>query len=252
MAGALPVAIDVEPDSPNIDLQALPADRVDLIVAAHMFGHPSRWCGELNTIPIIEDCAQAFGALIDGKPVGINGAAGVFSFYASKMLTSGGQGGMLVSRDRSLIDAVRDYRQFDSRHDRIPRFNLQMTDLQAAIGRAQLEQLGGFIERRAEIQDRYAAAGVPLWLRRPAPGLTPNCYRAIVEHPDPAAAVEQLERCGVRAIVPIHDWELIDDAQGYPRAAALSRRTISLPTYPLLTAAEVHEVIRAMSRLSFQ
>jgi len=248
MAGAQPIAIDVEPNSPNIDLGALPANGVDLIVAAHMFGFPSRWPREFNSIPVIEDCAQAFGARIDGVPVGSNGAATVFSFYATKMLTSGGQGGMLVSREKSTIDAVRDYRQFDARKDRVPRFNLQMTDLQAAVGRAQLARIGEFIGRRKEIQDRYLAAGIPLWLNDPAEGLESNHYRAIVEIPDTRAAIEQLERDGVRAIVPIHDWELIDDAEKFPRAAALCRRTISLPTYPLLTSAEVLRVIQAASK----
>ena len=249
MAGAEPVAIDIERDSPNVDLSTLPPNCVDLIVVAHMFGIPSRWPRELHSVPIIEDCAQAFGTCIDGIPVGVNGIVGVFSFYATKMLTSGGQGGMLVSRERAIIDAVRDYRQFDSRRDRIPRFNLQMTDLQAGIGRAQLAQLGAFVGRRKEIQTRYSEAGIRLWPNEPAEGLEPNCYRAIVEHADAAAAIEQFERGGVRAIVPIHDWELIEDAARFPRAAALSRRTISLPTYPLLTSAEVLKVIQTASRL---
>jgi perosamine synthetase len=249
MAGAHPVAFDVEPDSPNIDLNALPQNGIDLIVAAHIFGFPSRWHRDFNSIPIIEDCAQALGARIDGNPVGVNGTAAVFSFYASKMLTSGGQGGMLVSSDRPMIDAVRDYRQFDSRKDRIPRFNLQMTDLQAAIGRAQLQQLGDFIERRKEIQNRYSAAGLPLWRAASGAGLEPNRYRAIIEHPEPTAAIKQLAGSGICAIVPIQDWELIDDAEKFPLAAALSRRTISLPTYPLLTPADVLTVIEAVSKL---
>jgi perosamine synthetase len=247
MAGGTPVAIDVGSDSPNIDLGALPKDEMDLIVAAHMFGLPSRWPREFNSIPVIEDCAQAFGARIDGVPVGINGTAGVFSFYATKMITSGGQGGMLVSRDTSMIDAARDYRQFDSRHDRVPRFNLQMTDLQAAVGRAQLAQLDAFIDRRKEIQNRYSAGGIHLWPNELAAGLESNRYRAIIECPDATAVIEQLERAGIRAIVPIHDWELIDDAEKFPRAAALSRRTISLPTYPMLTSADVLKVIQAAS-----
>jgi perosamine synthetase len=249
MAGAQPVAVDVEPDSPNIDLSALPPTGVDLIIAAHMFGFPSRWHREFNSIPVIEDCAQAFGARVDGIPVGVNGAAAVFSFYATKMLTSGGQGGMLVSRERSTIDAVRDYRQFDSRRDRVPRFNLQMTDLQAAVGRAQLAQIGEFIERRKEIQTQYLAGGIPLWHNNLAAGLEPNYYRAIVEYPDTSAAIKQLEVDGVHAIVPINDWELIDDAERFPRASALCRRTISLPSYPLLTSADVLKVIEAASKL---
>jgi perosamine synthetase len=250
MAGAYPVAFDIEPNSPNIDLGTLPQTGIDLIVAAHLFGFPSRWPRKFNSVPVIEDCAQALGAQIDGNAVGANGTAAVFSFYATKMVTTGGQGGMLVSSDRSMIDAVRDYRQFDSRNDRIPRFNLQMTDLQAAIGRAQLKQLSDFIDRRKEIQNLYANAGIPVWLGEPATGLGPNGYRAIVEHSDPIAAIEQLARSGVNAIVPIHDWELIDDPERFPRAAALSRRTISLPTYPQLTSADVLKVIEATSKLA--
>jgi perosamine synthetase len=250
MAGAKPIAVDVEPNSPNIDLSAPPIHSVEFIVAAHMFGCPSRWPREYNCVPIIEDCAQAFGARVDGRPVGVNGTVGVFSFYATKMLTSGGQGGMLVSRERALIDAVRDYREFDSRHDRIPRFNLQMTDLQAAIGRAQLEQVEAFIERRAEIQLRYRESGISLWFGNPGTGIQPNCYRAIAEHRDPNAAIEQLGQDGVRAIVPIQDWELIEDAERFPRAAAVSRRTISLPTYPSMSAADIQKVIQAASKLT--
>ena len=249
MAGGTPVAIDVESDSPNIDLGALPKGEIDLIVAAHMFGLPSRWPRQFNSIPVIEDCAQAFGARIDGVPVGVNGTAGVFSFYATKMITSGGQGGMLVSRDRAMIDAARDYRQFDSRHDRVPRFNLQMTDLQAAVGRAQLRQLDDFMSRRKDVQNRYRAAGIPVWQGSVATGLEPCHYRAIVQIPDAARAIGHFESAGISAIVPIHGWELLDEEPRFPRASALARRTISLPTYPSLTPADVLRVIQVASAL---
>ena len=247
MAGAQPVAIDVAADSPNIDLNGLPSTGIDLIVAAHMFGFPSRWPSEFNSIPVIEDCAQAFGARIDGIPVGGNGKAAVFSFYATKMLTSGGQGGMLVSRERSIIDAVRDYRQFDSPSG-------SRSEIQSADDRSARKPLSAAHSSRKLASSSPAARksridtwprGYTLWRNDPAEGLEPNHYRAIVEIPDTRAAIEQLERDGVCAIVPIHDWELLDDAQRFPRASALCRRTISLPTYPLLKSAEVLKVIQA-------
>jgi perosamine synthetase len=248
MAGARPVAFDVQLGSPNMDLNAAFREGVDIMVAAHMFGFPLRLPREFKRIPVIEDCAQALGARIDGHPVGVNGNAAIFSFYATKMLTSGGQGGMLVSREKALIDAVRDYRQFDCRRDSIPRFNLQMTDLQAAVGNAQLNRLSEFVERRRDIQNQYAEAGIPLW-RADAAGLEVNHFRAIIEHPDPAAAIERLERAGIRTIVPINDWELIGDPALHPRAAALSQRTISLPTYPTLTSADISKIIRSVPNL---
>jgi len=180
MAGGEPVPIDVADDSANIDLQHAARAPVDLIIAAHMFGVPGRWHYPDISIPVVEDCAQALGARIDGQCVGIRGTVGVFSFYATKMLTSGGQGGMLVSSERSLVDAVRDYRQFDCRRDRLPRFNLQMTDLQAAIGRAQLSQIDTYIRQRKEIHAHYCAAGLPLWPSALLPGIEPSYYRAIM------------------------------------------------------------------------
>jgi perosamine synthetase len=251
MAGAEPVSIDVAEDSPNMDLDAALAHRVDIAVAAHMFGFPSRYQAADTAVPIIEDCAQAFGARIDGQVAGLNGSIGVFSFYATKMLTTGGQGGMLVSSNRTFADAARDFREFDCRRDRAPRFNLQMTDLQAAIGRAQLSQLPNFIARRKEICATYAEAGLPLWPRAAVAGCEPCHYRAVLRVSDPVAVIAGFARGGVRAIVPVEEWELLEDAAAFPRAAALARSTVSIPIYPALTASEVANIVAVASRLNY-
>jgi len=244
MAGAEPVPIDVADDSPNMDLEQALHASADVIVAAHMFGVPDRWRSSSPSVHVIEDCSQALGARIGGRPVGTNGTAGVFSFYATKMLTSGGQGGMLVSTDKSLVDAVRDYRQFDCRRDRLPRFNLQMTDLQAAVGREQLSQLDAFVSKRREIRVRYASAGLPLWPAAEVPGIEPCNYRAIIRAPNPQALIARLDETAIRAIVPIADWELLAEPGRFPRAAALAHSTVSLPIYPSLTQQEIAAVIR--------
>jgi perosamine synthetase len=249
LAGGQPVPFDVAEDSPNIDLAGVARADVALIIAAHIFGIPDRWHEGLaaRSTPIIEDCAQAFGARIDGSPVGLNGDIGIFSFYATKMLTAGGQGGMLVSRDSALAEAARDYRQFDGRHDRRPRFNLQMSDLQAAIARAQLAQLQSFLARRRMIRERYDAAGLPLWPPVPA-GIEPCHYRAILRTQDPARMLSDLAGQGVRGIVPIADWELLGEPESFPRAARLARSTVSLPMFPTLTPPETARVISAVQR----
>jgi len=247
MAGGEPVPIDVEQDSPNIDLNEAVSAGADLIVAAHMFGMPSPWDNRKIPVPIIEDCAQAFGARIDGQAVGLNGAVGIFSFYATKMLTSGGQGGMLVSVDRSLVDEVRDYREFDCRQDRAARFNFQMTDLQAAIGRAQLTRIDDFISARRQTYRRYVAAGLALWTIVSGVGVESCHYRAIIRSQDPASLIADLERGGVRAIVPIADWELLADTEGFPRALSLARNTVSIPIHPSLTQDEITHVTRIAS-----
>jgi perosamine synthetase len=246
MAGGEPIPIDVEQDSPNIDVELAVNTGADLIIAAHMFGIPCRWDSRKIAVPVIEDCAQAFGARIDGRAVGLSGAVGIFSFYATKMLTSGGQGGMLVSADKSLVDAVRDYREFDCRRDRTPRFNFQMTDLQAAVGRAQLSQLDLFLARRKHTHGRYASAGLPLWPEPLHAGIESCHYRAVIRVTDPHNVTARCEQAGIRAIVPIEDWELLDDTDKFLRARSLARSTVSIPIYPSLAESVIPDVVKAV------
>jgi len=221
MAGGIPVAVDVAEGTPNIDLTAAVMGGAQLAVAAHMFGMPLSWCEADTPIPVIEDCAQALGTRICGRPAGLSGKVGVFSFYATKMITSGGQGGMLVSKDLSLVEAVRDYREFDCRDDRKPRFNFQMTDLQAAVGRAQLSRLEAFVDLRREHYERFSAAGLPLW--RAGAAADVNRYRVLLDVANPRKIVVTMKQYGVRAILPVKDWELLDTPENYPRALSLTR-----------------------------
>lgn len=250
MAGAIPVPIDVAENSPNIDMTEVIRRDVDIAIAAHMFGIPCRISQKNSSIPIIEDCAQAFGARIAGQPVGLSGNVGIFSFYATKMITSGGQGGMLVAIDKGLVDAVRDYREFDCRHDRIPRFNFQMTDLQAAVGRAQLAQLDQFLQRRQQVHAIYAAHGLPLWPGNFSSEVEPCHYRAILRVSDPGRVIAGLERAQVRAIVPIEDWELLDDADSFPRAKSLTHSTVSIPIHPSLSESEIGTIADVVSEFT--
>src|SRR5699024_407210 len=111
---------------------------------------------------VIEDCAQSIGSTVNNIPVGLQGDAGVYSFYATKLLTSGGQGGMVVSKNKDIIDFIKDFRIFDQRKDQQFRFNFQMTDLHAAIGRVQLKKFPQFMQRRKLIYEQYKNAGFPL------------------------------------------------------------------------------------------
>lgn len=243
MAGATPILLDSAADSPNIDAAAIRSGGVDAAVAVDSFGLPCD-AGCFEVVPTIEDAAQALGAA-DGVPLGLRGRAGIFSMYATKMITSGGQGGMVVSSDLALVEAVRDYLDFDGRHDDRRRFNLQLTDLNAAIGRVQLDALDGFIERRAAIFAAYQAAG--LTLIESAHG-TPVRYRAVMRA-EPRAVIDRLRAAGIHAIVPIEDWELNAPLDAFPHAARLTATTVSLPCYPTLTDAELERVIAALAPL---
>jgi perosamine synthetase len=242
-AAAEPVLLDNAAGSPNIDLALLDKAQVDIAIVPHTYGIPL----DLSAVKgkrIIEDCAQAVGARVNGKPVGLQGDVGVFSFYATKLMTSGGQGGMIVSRDRKVAEAARDFREFDQRHDQKARFNLQMTDLQAAIGRAQLKRLPEFLAKRQNLFDIYREAGLDLLTSKDA-NLQPVRFRAVMRTPNPAQIIAALNDIGARAIVPLEDWEMQGAPASFPHANRLCRETVSLPLYPTLAEEDAARIAKA-------
>lgn len=247
LIGAKEIVIDTAPNSPNMDLSALKKSGANIAVIPHMFGIPADISG-LDGIDVIEDCAQSLGAIAKSVKTGLNGRAGIYSFYATKLITSGGNGGMFVSKDKALSDAVRDYREFDQRRDAKRRFNFQMTDLQAAIGREQLKKLPEFLEKREEIFRMYKEAGLKL-LDSSDKDIVPVRYRAVALTPSPKKMIDALNDAGVSAIVPVEDWELLGEPAEFPSALKLTRETISLPLYPSLTDGDVNKIISVVARL---
>jgi perosamine synthetase len=218
-----------------------------IVIAPHMYGIPVD-ITKIENSNIIEDCAQSLGAKINGISVGLHGNAGIFSFYATKLMTSGGHGGMYVSKDKKLVDRVKDYREFDYRHDQKKRFNFQMTEIQAAIGREQLKKLPKFLERREEIFQKYKKAGLELLdVGKNQNHLSPVRYRAVIKTEEPNKIIKSLESVGVKAIVPTEDWELLGKHELLPNAVELSRKTVSLPIYPTLTDEEIDIILSVIS-----
>jgi perosamine synthetase len=252
MIGAIEQLVDVSPGTPNIDLQALSQCGSDIAIVPHMFGLPV-CLSNLKDIEIVEDCAQALGASVNGTAVGLQGKIGIFSFYATKVITSGGQGGMVISKDKALIDTIRDYREFDYRQDQNKRFNFQMTDLQAAIGRAQLRKLPILLSKRVEIFKRYIQAGLKL-LDTTSEfniSISPIRYRAIFTTNNfcNTNIIDFLESMGVKAIIPIEQWELLGEYNLFPNALKLAQESISLPIYPLLTDEELEYIVSKLNIL---
>ncbi len=161
MIGARTVFLDCDDQGPNLNVKHAQQRDVEILMAPSMFGIPIELPSQ-RKFKVIEDLAQSLGAKVDGKPIGLRGDIGICSFYATKMITSGGQGGAVISRDKKLIDKIKDYREFDCRDDNKLRFNFQMTDLQAAIGRVQLKKLPAFINQREKWFQIYSEIGLNL------------------------------------------------------------------------------------------
>jgi perosamine synthetase len=239
-AGGESIYLDCGEGRVNVDTSAASRAGVDILIAPSVFGIPIELPDARNYM-LIEDLAQSLGACIGGKRIGLRGEVGVCSFYATKLMTSGGQGGAVVSRDKARIDWVRDFREFDCRHDRKLRFNFQMTDLQGAVGRIQLRRLPEFIKRREEWFALYRAAALDLLDCRTVE-VQPVRYRIVMKCDRPDRVISALESEGIRAIVPIEQYELLDEPARYPVALALTNTTVSLPAYPGLREEDVARI----------
>jgi len=245
MAQAKEVLTDNAMNSPNICLNQLQKSNADIAIVPHMFGLPNE-IQNIKDIDVIEDCAQSLGASIDNKKTGLIGEVGIFSFYATKLMTSGGQGGMFVSKDKNLVDKVRDYREFDCRRDNKHRFNFQMTDVQASIGRVQLKRLPIFLERRQEIFAMYKEVGLDLIESENNASVY---YRAVIRVNNPVKIKGKLLRLGIKTIIPIEDWELLDNGSEYKNAYHLTQTTLSLPIYPSLTNKDVLNIVNQLNKI---
>jgi perosamine synthetase len=242
LIGGKTVYLDCTTNSPNVDIAQANMLNIDILIAPSMFGIPV-------TLPIsrsyklIEDLAQSIGASVEGKLIGLRGDVGICSFYATKLITSGGQGGAVISRDKGLIDMVRDFRAFDCRDDTRLRFNFQMTDLQAAVGRVQLRRLHEFIAQRERWFSLYRQAGLEL-VGDKTNSMDSVRYRSVMRCTNPSRVIDKLASEGVRAIVPIEEFELLDTPESYPAAKALVKTTVSLPIYPDLREEDVVRIAR--------
>ena len=237
--------VDIASDSPNISINEINKNPHDLSIIPHMYGIPINFQKMSN--PIIEDCCQALGSKINNEFVGLKGDISIFSFYATKLMTSGGQGGMLVSKNKDHVDAARDYREFDLRNDNKNRFNFQMTDLQAAIGREQLKKLPDFLKRRDEIFNIYKKAGLNL-LDVEDKSIKPVRYRAIIKTQNPNQIIKSLNDADIKSIIPTEDWEILGPAINFPNSLKLSRETVSIPLYPSLLDSDIDQILSVLMK----
>jgi len=251
LIGGFEIIIDTLPGNPNINLKHLHKCKPDIAIIPHMYGVPSV-ISQTKDLLIIEDCAQSIGAKVGSLPAGLQGHIGIFSFYATKLLTSGGQGGMVISKDSSLIDAIRDYRQFDCRQDKKKRFNFQMTDIQAAIGRVQLKKLEGFLSKREEIFQQYQQAGLNMLdIIDKTQNIVPVRYRAILLTKNQKKIIQYLYSKNIRCIIPVKDWELLGRPEVYSNAFKLTQETVSLPIYPSLSKNQMHHIVEELKKVIY-
>ncbi len=276
-AGATPYFVDITAESYTLDpelvaraLKTSPQGRrVTAVVPVHAAGHPPDMDGIMEVcgkpeIAVIDDAAGAIGAVYKGRPAGGLGDASIFSFNGNKLVTAGGGGMIMTDREdwarraKHLSTQARIGDEYE--HDEIGA-NLRMTNLNAAVGMAQLERLDEMLAARKRIAQRYDDAIVDrnnLSSMPHAPWATGNSWMYTLQTASEEDARKLLAHFSERKIGARSFWRSLSAQAPYSAmptlltgvAAAVSGRTVSLPCSSNLTEEEQNRVIDALDSWS--
>lgn len=278
--GATPVFADVDPRTYNLDPQdtvrritartraIMPVDQIGLPCDIDAFDALAHRHG----LRVLDDAACAFGSRNDGRPVGSLADVTIFSLHARKVITTG-EGGMIVTNDGKLADRLRRLRHQGmslsdfARHNSIPTlfesypevgFNFRMTDIQAAIGLAQLDRLDDILARRRTAAERFqrALANHPMFIPpHVPPKISPNwqSYQIALRSDTPVTrntVMERLHAMGVptrRGVMASHlelPYQVTDAC--LPMTEMLAAQTLQLPMHPALDQGQQDRVLAAL------
>jgi dTDP-4-amino-4,6-dideoxygalactose transaminase len=247
--GAIPVLADVDPGTGNVDpekIKDLVSEKTKAIIVPHLLGQPTPmgWIRDLG-VSVIEDCAQSIGARYQGRRVGSFGDMAICSFYATKVMTTG-EGGMVLSDNETLLETVRDLRDYDEKSSYRVRFNYKMSDMQAALGMAQIKRLTDFISSRRRIAEFYdnAFADLPVRLPMKVTECAPIFYRYVLRiESDVKDFIQRMAYANVVCRLPIYKplHQLLHQS-GFENTDRIWSRSVSVPIYPMLTDQEREQV----------
>ena len=271
--GATPVLVDVDPVTWNIDPDEVErhiSERTRAIIPVHLYGHPCDMerimaIARDHNLKVVEDCAEAQGARYRGQPVGTIGDIGCFSFFSNKVITTG-EGGMVATADAGIADRLRLLRDHGMRRGRrywheVAGFNYRMTNLQAAVGVAQMERVDGFIRRRKEIGARYIARLEKMrgLIMPPGEAWGETIYWIFSMRVDPEIAgisrdrmTAELESLGIETrpfFVPLHLQPPYHHPGKFPVSMDISATGISLPSGNEISDTEIDRVCTAIGEI---
>lgn len=238
-------------------------DKPKAIVPVHLYGRMAAMerimaLAREHGVAVVEDCAQAHGAMLGGRKAGTWGDAAAFSFYPTKNLGALGDGGAVVARDPALVERVRKLRQYGWSQRYVsdePGRNSRLDELQAAVLRAKLRHLAADNARRAQWAARYLSLldGQPLKLPLGDDGnATSAWHQFAVRLPRRDDVREALAKhgvhCGVLYPVPLHRQPAYAQQLNLPITEAACAEVLCLPVHPRLTVADIDRVAGALIR----
>ena len=265
-AGASPVLVDVDPKTYCLDLDAVAAQitpRTRAIIPVHLFGQPADMSGLLDLaaargLTVIEDNAQALGAMYRGRRTGAIGHVGCLSFFPSKNLGGYGDGGMVVTSDAAVAERVRMLRTHGWREKYDPEvlgYNSRLDEMQAAVLRVKLRHLDAWNAERARRARLYAQAFVGTNLRTPVEptDATHVHHLYVVGVPQRASMERALKERGIATAVyyprALHATKLFRASiagRSFPVSEALSEDLLAIPLYPEMSDDQQDTVVAAI------
>lgn len=274
--GATPVLVDVDRDTWSMAPGAVAAaitNRTRAIVPVHLYGQPAPMddlieLARMHDLRVVEDAAEALGSRIRERPVGTIGDAGAFSFFSSKLLTTG-EGGMVVFRDPEAaahVRVLRDHGMTPGRrywHDVIG-FNYRLTSLQAALGVAQLERVAHLLSRKTKIASAYrrrlgCIEGLILPAQLPPAFNSYWTFSMIVDSDRLGICrdeiVNRLERANIETrplFYPLHimpPYRAYAAGQDFPNSEWLSANGLSLPSSVRLRREEMDFICQVLRQI---
>lgn len=261
-SGARPVFVDVDPTTLTMDpgaLEAVLGERTRAVLPVHLYGRPADLTSILRIagargLPVVEDCAQAHGATLGGRPAGSFGVASAWSFYPTKNLGALGDGGMVTTSDAALDARLRRHRLYGyaTRNDAEgPGLNSRLDELQAAFLSRRLARLASGNARRAALASRYRE-GLRDALELP-PALPGDAHHLfVVRHPERDRLRSALAARGVGT--DLHYPRAVHEQPAFARFVRVPlpvteramAEVLSLPLYPELRDDEQETVIREL------
>ena len=265
--GAVPVFVDVEGDTFNMDpgkIEERITQRTRAILPVHLFGHPAEMdpildiAGTYN-LRVIEDCAQAFGAEYRGKKIGTFGDCGCFSFFPSKNLACYGDGGMVITGNDDLAKTVRMLRNHGTSvkyHHALLGYNSRLDEIQAAILRVKLPRIDEWNEARRKNARSYERGIHRDGIVTPSarPHVSPVYHQYTLRCADRRRISDALEQAGIASAVyypvPLHLQEVfaaLPAGGKLEESETASKSVLSLPMCPELTEEEIGKICHVIN-----
>ncbi|GAX91980.1 DegT/DnrJ/EryC1/StrS family aminotransferase [Effusibacillus lacus] len=268
--GAVPVFVDIDPDSFNLDPQQIEeriTNRTKAILPVHLYGQCALMdkiteIANKHSLIVIEDACQAFGSGFSGQKAGTWGHAGCFSFFPTKNLGAFGDGGMITCSNRDLAKKIRLLREHGSEsryHHTMLGINSRLDEIQAAVLRIKLRYIDAWNRKRREIAAQYSSLlqGLPLVLPQTKPAADHIYHLFTVRTSDSRERTELITFLGQNGIqVSVHypkpiylqpSYQQLGYKQGLcPVAEQLSQQVLCLPLYPEMAGKAVLHVARSV------